>query len=138
MSHTPENERLIILNNQKAIIENEIRDRLAHYREEGESTQEVRERLVEDYNLTAYESYTLVVDEVEASPEAALAFTYSVGNTLDIVNSVLVFENGFAPIMLQELPFVKHVLIDALEDFTGYPIQHLLNHFHNHLTGGIN
>lgn len=122
----------------QTIVENEIRNRLASYREEGESTQEVRERLVEDYNLTAYESYKLVADEIEQSPEAALAFTYSVSQTLEVVNSVLVFENGFAPIMLQELPFVKEVLIDALEEFSGYSIQHLLNHFHNYLIGGIN
>lgn len=126
------------MKNRQTVIENEIRTRLASYREEGESTQEVRERLVEDYNLTAYESYKLVADSVEESPEAALAFVYSVGQSLDIVNSVLVFENGYAPIMLKELVFVKSVLIDALEDFSGYDITHLLNHFHNHLTGGIN
>jgi hypothetical protein len=82
----------------------------------------VRNSCILSFDYTMKIAAEMQIEEIYAHPANAVYFLWQANTKLGAVNSAMI-EEGLEPFTLQECGFLKHVLIDSVEEFSGQSLQ---------------
>lgn len=115
-------------------IKDEIIGLIEGLEAQGIGREDIQQFVVNSFDHTVVTAFKEIALEVASSPDAGLAFTYSVYQSLGGINGALV-EKGYGTLHLRDSDFMRTVLIKTIEEFTGDDIDHIMTILEEHQKG---